>query len=255
MKINENRLIRMMAVFILIIVSIPPALIAEKRWRLDIESGAVLPGYNDVQIPNNPTAARFSLKDDLSVGNEAYLRLRVSYLLSEKHTLSALYAPLSLNAKGIVAQPLGFQGVVFPAGSALNGLYRFNSYRLTYRYRLWEKPHFNLWIGFTAKIRDAEIALDSGTLTASKANVGFVPLLNLYMEWWWGSRLGMSLEADALAAKQGRAEDVALSLVYRFSPALDFRLGYRFVEGGADNESVYNFAMIHYLSGGLAFKF
>lgn len=228
---------------------------ADTRWTLDVESGAVLPGYNNIAIPGDGTGTRFSLKNDLEIKEKIYYRLRLSYRLSEKHMLSALYAPLSLDAGGALPIPVSFQGVDFDQGEQVDALYMFNSYRLTYRYRLIGKPNLKLWIGFTAKIRDADIRVESSDKAASKANVGFVPLLNLYLEWLWNPRTGMLVEVDALAAEQGRAEDVAVSFFYRFNKNVDFRLGYRLVEGGADNDTVYTFALINYLHGGLVFRF
>jgi hypothetical protein len=225
------------------------------NWSVDIEGGLIIPGYNDVQIPNNDSGTRFSLKNDLDIEQKAYYRLRLTYRLGKKHALSLLYAPLSLDAAGILEAPVNFEGVHFDSGSSVNALYRFNSYRLTYKYRLVSKPKLNFWIGFTAKIRDAEVKLETDTRESSKSNVGFVPLLHVYLEWKWGKRLGFLFEADALAAKQGRAEDVAAAIFYRLGKNVKLKFGYRFVEGGANVDEVYNFAMINYFYGGLIFNF
>ena len=77
-----------------------------------------------------------------------------------------------------------------------------------------------------------------------------MPLLHLRLAWDWSAKLGLLLEADAAAAKQGRAEDVLLALNWRLSPRAQLRFGYRFVEGGANVDEVYNFAWIHYLAAG-----
>ena len=37
---------------------------AQDRWRIDVENGAAISGYNDVAIPGN-TGTRFSMTDDL----------------------------------------------------------------------------------------------------------------------------------------------------------------------------------------------
>jgi len=227
----------------------------EPGWTIDLEGGLVVPGYNDVQIPNDDTATRFSLKDDAGIDNKAYYRLRLSYRLSRRHELSLLYAPLSVNASGILNSPVIFQDTRFEAGTEVSGLYRFNSYRLTYRYRLVDRRSLNMWIGFTAKIRDAEIKIQSDNQVSSKSNVGFVPLLHFYMDWKWGSRWGMVLEADALAAKQGRAEDVSAAVYYRLKQNIRLKMGYRFVEGGSDGDEVYNFAWINYFSAGMVLEF
>jgi hypothetical protein len=224
-------------------------------WTLDLESGLVVPGYNDVQIPNNDSATRFSLKDDLGIDSKAYYRLRLSYQLGQRHELSLLYAPLSLKAEGILKKPVNYQDARFEVGTTVNGVYRFNSYRLSYRYRLVDKTSLSLWLGFTAKIRDAEIKLQSIDQVSSRTNVGFVPLLHLYLDWQWGNRWGMILEADALAAKQGRAEDVAAIVYYRLTRNVRFKIGYRFVEGGSNGDEVYNFAFINYVSAGMILNF
>jgi len=205
--------------------------------------------------PYTPLTPRKPVSEDLDIAAKAYFRLRLSYAVSRRHELSLLYAPLTLKASGLLPAAVNFEGVLFPAGAAVDGIYTFNSYRLTYRYRLLDKPRLRLDIGLTAKIRDAEIALASTALSASKTNVGFVPLLHVRLDWDWTGTLGLLCEIDAAAAKQGRAEDVLLALTWRVSPQLRLRLGYRFVEGGADVDEVYNFAWIHYLAAGLAFVF
>jgi hypothetical protein len=245
-------------IFILTIIFLALAIGAAagrpNRWTAELEGGGVFSGYNDARIPN-AGGTLFSLSRDLDIAAKAYYRLRLSYALSRRHELSLLFAPLTLNATGTLPEAVFFQDVLFPQGAGVDGVYTFNSYRLTYRYRLVDTSRLRLDIGFTAKVRDAEIALKAFGQTASKTNVGFVPLLHLRLAWDWGARLGLLLEADAAAAKQGRAEDVLLALNWRLAPRWQLRLGYRFVEGGADVDEVYNFAWIHYIAAGLAYRF
>jgi len=226
----------------------------ERKWEADVEAGRVSSGYNDVRIPN-VGGTLFSLSRDLHIANRPFFRLRLSRALGRRHTISILYAPLTLKAAGILPGDVSFQQTEFRAGTPVTGIFTFNSYRLTYRYGLIEKPKLRLGLGFTAKIRDAEIAIRSESRNASKTNVGFVPLFNLYLQWQWSDRWGLLMEADAAAAKQGRAEDVLLAVTFRLNDRLRLRGGYRFVEGGADVEAVYNFAWIHYLALGVTYSF
>ncbi len=117
------------------------------------------------------------------------------------------------------------------------------------------KAKFEFGLGLTAKIRDAEIALNSQGLAASKTNVGFVPIINFRLNWKINEKIGLLLEGDALAAPQGRAEDVLIAGIYKFSDRLQFRFGYRILEGGADNDEVYNFSLFHYASAGVSYTF
>lgn len=243
-----------------ILVSIPVFIRAAAdpadKWRIDFENGYVSGGYNDVQIPKS-TGTLFSLKDDFDLKGAYYFRLRVDFKLHPRHTLSALYAPLTVKASGPTPSEIMFNDTAFPAGVQAEGKYTFNSYRLTYRYELVQNEKWQVGIGFTAKIRDAAISLVSGAISSEKTNVGFVPLFHFRVQWTASPKLALHLEGDALAAPggQGRAEDVALTLQYRLSSAMIFKAGYRFVEGGADVEEVYNFAFISYFGAGVVIEF
>ena len=221
---------------------------------IDFETGLFSTGYNDVRIPGDE-GTFFSLKDDLIPKTEFFYRLRLNYTIKSRHTFSLLYAPLETTSEGSVANDIFFEGVVFPANTELTGTYKFNSYRLTYRYDIVRKPRFEFGLGLTAKIRDAEIALSSPELTSAKTNVGFVPIINFRLLWKVGDKFGLLLDGDALAAPQGRAEDVQIAATYNLSDNFRIRAGYRILEGGADNDEVYNFALFHYASVGLSYTF
>ena len=60
---------------------------------IDLESGAVFTGYNDVRIPGDE-GTLFSLKDDLIPKTEFFYRIRLNYTIKSRHTISLLYAPL-----------------------------------------------------------------------------------------------------------------------------------------------------------------
>lgn len=221
---------------------------------IDVESGPVFTGYSDVRIPGDQ-GTLFSLKDDLTAKTELFYRVRAGYTFKSRHTFSLLYAPLETKSEGSVPNDIHFEGVIFPANTQLDGSYKFNSYRLTYRYDFVNKPKVTFGLGLTAKIRDARIALSSSDLAAEKENVGFVPIINFRILWSLNDKFGLLLDGDALAAPQGRAEDVQLAATWKFSDHLGIRAGYRLLEGGADNDEVYNFALFHYGSFGITYTF
>lgn len=217
---------------------------------LDLETGAVGTGYNDVRSPGDQ-GTFFSLKNDLISKTEIFFRVRVNYTIKSRHTLSFLYAPLETTSEGKVPNDILFEGVTFPANSDITGTYKFNSYRLTYRYGIVIKPKFEFGLGMTAKIREAKISLASVGLQSEKANVGFVPIINFRMLWKPDEKFGILLEGDALAAPQGRAEDVLFAATYRVSDRVELKAGYRILEGGSDNDEVYTFSLFNYASVGI----
>lgn len=248
----KNNFLLYISLLIISMFSIP--IFVNAQVFIDVEAGAVFTGYNDVQIPGD-TGTAFSLKDDLKAEPSAFVRLRAGITLGSRHTISVLYAPLKVKSEGLSDKEIDFNGIRFPVNTQLNAIYKFNSYRITYRYDIVKRPKFEFGLGFTAKIRDAEIELSGQGLSSSKKNVGFVPVINFRVHWKMNEKIGILLQGDALAAPQGRAEDVLLAATYKFSDHFLFRIGYRILEGGADNDEVYNFALIHYASTGLTYTF
>jgi hypothetical protein len=104
-------------------------------------------------------------------------------------------------------------------------------------------------------VRDAEIGLAGDPGRSVKDDLGVVPLVYLYARYQATDRFALELEADALAAPQGRAEDVSLKGVFRLSDRAELDLGYRLLEGGADNDQVYTFACFHYVVAGVRVRF
>jgi hypothetical protein len=215
------------------------------RLVVDLEGGPVWQTSNDVEIPNDGTATRFSLRDAVRSGPWPAGRIYVTWNLAERHGLRLLLAPLSTTEDGMLDEPVDFAGTSFVPGP-VRATYTFNSYRLSYRYQLRNTERFTAWIGFTAKIRDAEIALEQGVVSSSKDDLGVVPLLHAAGDWRIAPGWRLSLDADALAGGPGRAVDASLKAGYDIGANSTLSVGYRTVEGGADVTSVYNFAWLHY---------
>lgn len=239
-----------MKILILICLSLTSLTHAVGQAAVHVETDLITTGYNDVRIPGDD-GALFSPDG----GAAMYYRIRASYTMGSRHTVSVLFAPLTVNYDNDYNRNIEFAGETFPANSAVRTEYKFNSYRLTYRYGLIRSANFDLGIGLTAKIRDAKIALSSGNAQAEKTNVGFVPLINFNLLWRFHEKMGLVLEGDALAAPQGRAEDALLAFLYRLSGSASLHAGYRILEGGADNDEVYNFSLFHYASIGFRYQF
>jgi hypothetical protein len=252
--VNPKNAFRIVPICILFCLAPAAPAEAGRGPILEVEGGVVSCGYNDVRIPG-VGGTRFSLVDDLETDPDLFVRMRLTYKVGERHTFSVLAAPLRLDAQGTVPAEIIFEGKTFPAETALSARYRFDSYRLTYRYGLHSSPRLKAGIGVTAKIRDAAVSIEGGDTAAEKTNTGFVPLINFSVSWTVRPGYGLLLEGDALAAPQGRAEDVLIALFYEAGERLALRIGYRLLEGGANNDEVYNFALLHYGVLGVSLAF
>lgn len=227
---------------LLLILMFSPSIQAETYVIL--EAGATMQGRNDQAVPGS-TGTRFSISD-FNQGPFANYRIYFGYQWSEKHEIRFLYAPLVLETQGRFNNSVNFINSTFAANTDTTAFYKFNSYRITYAYHLEENNGWNWALGFTGKIRDAEVKLSQGSLTESKKNVGFVPLFHLKGKKSLGSDWFFRLDFDGLAAPQGRAIDLGIFLEKQLSETQTYVFGgYRTVEGGADNEEVFNFAWFH----------
>lgn len=228
---------------------------SQAQATLDLESGAVFgSAYNEVRVPGND-GTLFDIAKDFHTDPTFFFRIRASYILGKRHTISALYAPLTVRSSGTPASSIRFNGATFGESIPVDIRYQFNSYRLTYRYDIVSNDRLKVGIGLTGKVRDAAIQLSNSQASATKTNLGVVPLINFYVGWQVTERFKAILEGDALVGKQGRAEDIFAGFGYQFNEHLGLKAGYRVLEGGADNDEVYNFTWYNYAAVGLLLTF
>ncbi len=214
--------------------------------EIELEAGVVGQSRNDVQIPNSPAGTRFSLTDLAGKGPWPAGRLYLTWNLNARHSVRALLAPFSVTEAGTFADPVSFAGEQFLPGTPVEATYQFNSWRLSYRYRVMEGRDLDLWVGFTAKLRDAKVALRQVDTYSEDTDLGFVPLLHLAANWRLARDAHLLFDFDGLAGGPGRAFDSSLKFGYDLGDRWRLTLGYRTLEGGADVDSVYNFAWLHY---------
>jgi hypothetical protein len=214
-----------------------------------------LPCIPDVAIPS-ATGTKISLADDISSNPAVALRVRGGYTFASRHTVFALAAPLTVEGSGTLDRDITYQGVTFSAGTKVESRYRFDSYRLTYRYAIVKNDMFQLQAGLTGKIRSADIAIMSDSAYAHRSDLGVVPLISFMAQWRFAGPLSLLLDGDALVTPFGRAEDVLIALQYQPSEKVAFRAGYRILEGGSDGGgNVYTFALFNYATAGITVTF
>lgn len=226
---------------------------AQDRFRLDVEGAATWQARNQFRIPGT-TGTLVSLEDYSSGPFDAF-RGTLVWDVGERSSLRLLAAPLRLDVDFTPATPIAFQGETFAAGRPTRARYEFDSYRLSWLYRFPSSGDWSFRAGLTAKVRDARIALSSGSLAAEKTNTGPVPLLHGGARYAPGGRFAVDLDVDAAWAPQGYAVDLALRAEWRLASRASAFVGYRFLDGGADNDEVYTFATFHYATAGLSLRF
>jgi len=220
---------------------------------LEVELGAAWQDKNEVQIPNDAGGTRFALDRVTGSGPFFAPRIQFSTALAPRHELRLLAAPLRVEETGSLDKAVNFQGRAFAPGG-VEAKYRFDSYRATWRYAFHEGSDWTWKAGVTGKIRDAEITLRQGGVTSTRSDTGFVPLLHLYGERRLDGRSRLTFEGDGLAGGPGRAFDLSARYVRDLGKRVSGFAGLRFLDGGVDNDSVYNFARFYYLTAGLQYR-
>jgi hypothetical protein len=216
-----------------------------KRFRFELEGGPVWQTKNDVRIPGD-TGTEYSFKDLTGGGPYATGRFTFDWNIRERHGLRLEVAPLRIDGTGTFNQPVTFAGTTFSPGISTEGKYKFDTYRVSYRYLFLNKKAWRMRVGATLLVRDAKIELEQAGVTASDSNVGVAPLLNFSTEWDFARRWMAIFDFEGLAGGPGRALDLALKLRYDLTDRWSIGGGYRMLEGGVDSDDVYNFSWFNY---------
>lgn len=248
LTLNMNKII------IIIFLSVCSQLVYGQLF-LDLEGNLIASvPYNEVKVPSS-TGTQVDLANDLSLQSSFTGRLRVNYIFREKHLVSFLFAPLVMRSTGMIDETIVYNEQSFKPNDPLEALYKFNSYRFTYRYLFIRNEDVILGLGLSANIRDARITMQTGNKSSEFDNVGVVPLLNFYGLWSPFNNWMTLVEGDAMVSGNGRAEDVFAGIGYRFSDMFVLKGGYRLQEGGSNNEKIYNFACVNYAALGILVSF
>ncbi len=246
--------------YILLLALLAGLSLAFGQFSLDLETGAAFSGYNDLRIPNNDANTQFSFYDDLKTEPVMFGRANLHYKITPRHEISLLAAPLTVKPSGTLDFDVHFMDETFVAGTKIDAVYKFNSFRLQYLYRFKNQNIGIRAIGASIKVRDALISLkqidnDKAEVYAEKPDLGVVPLIGFEFGYNFTEEFSILLKGEALASPFGRAEDVLLAVNYDIDDRYSLYVGYRFLEGGADVDEVYTFSNFNYASIGTQIRF
>lgn len=229
--------------------------ISQAKTLVSLETGAVNNAYNMVQIPGDD-GTRFNLRKSYD-GFQGYYRIDLKLAFEKnKHGARLLYAPLSFSGERRFSKNIHFSGSEFSAGEKTETLYKFNSYRLSYFYQILDTGQWKFLAGFSAKVRDANIELEQGKVKESRSDLGVAPLIYFWGRKSWENGFYMTFDFDGLVGPQGgRALDAALSGGLQFRKGLGGSFGVRVLDGGVDNDKVYNFAQFNYYFAALEYGY
>lgn len=224
------------------------------RFAVEVEGGVFGFTRNDVRDPGD-TGTLFSFRLLNAMGPDAYARVYGEFRTGERHTWRVLYAPLQISGTGSLPTSTFFVDATFAPGVPTLGRYKFNNYRVNWRYTLNDTPGWRIQLGAGVLVRDARIELRQGELQAADPDLGFVPVVAFTAERRISPRTTFVFDIEGLGSTQGRALDGSLKLTYDVTPHWRVGGGYRGLEGGADVESVFTFAFIHYGLASVAYRF
>lgn len=209
---------------------------------------------NEIAIPGDKGDLFDTTEGDWKQKNAASYRVYYTHQLSDKSSLRFLYAPLSTSFTGSFDKDTNFNGETFSQGKAKVN-YKFNSYRVGYLRQLHKSETLLMNYGLIGKIRDAKIEVSQGGVSSSRKDLGFVPLLHFDLKYNFYQNNSIFFDFDGLAAPQGRAIDCGLFLQRKWLDLYEVFAGYRFLEGGADNDKVKTFSFVNYYTLGVSVNF
>lgn len=226
-----------------------------RRFQIEFETGAIWQGRNEIHIPDSSAGTRFSLVDIQDSTPIVQRRVEATWHPGRRHALRFVYQPLGFSGAGSFATPVLFAGGSFAPGAPVESDYKFDSYRVTYRYLFYESSTWRVSAGATAFIRDAKVELRQAGSTATDSNVGFVPLLSVNAEYRFAPRWMAVVDVDGLVAPQGRAFDAAAKIRHDLTDHWSVSAGYRTFEGGVDNGERFAFGWFHFAVVSMGYRY
>lgn len=208
-----------------------------RAHEVSLEVTSTRTNFNRFSIPSEQNQRITTPTHDSITGH----RVSANFDLSKDHMIYFLYAPLEVQYETSFSQNQRFNNTDFAPNTQTQINYKFNSYRVGYFWK-YDFTQLKTWIGATLKVRDAKIELVQGAQKDSFSNLGLVPLASFGFQWSITPTLSLYHHTDALGAPQGSAYDSSLELRLMTLSHIFISLGKRILGGGADNESVYNFA-------------
>jgi hypothetical protein len=243
---------------LLILLALPAGLFAQSddfsRVGVEVEAGPFWQTRNDVRIPPEG-GTEFSMLDVTGKGPKAYFRVYANVNLARRHSIRFLAAPLRNKGTGQFGEEVFFVDQAFEPGENTEGTYEFNTYRITYGYSFIDRPAWVLKIGGAALIRDAKIRLVQNGVQAEDTDLGVVPLVFFQARRNFTDRAYFVFDFEGLGSPQGRALDASAKFHYKLTDHLNVGVGYRTLEGGADVDSVFNFAWLHFAAASIGWEF
>jgi hypothetical protein len=177
-----------------------------------------------------------------------FLRASAGVRFVDRHVVLFLYQPLTLETQQTLREDVRLEGVDFPAGTPVNFKYGFDFYRASYMYDIFRDPRFELGVGVSLQIRNADIVITSadGDLRAVSQNLGPVPLLKVRGRYTFDSGWWLGLEVDGIYASSkivnGSSRDVTGALLdaslragIHLKGFMDVFLTLRYLGGGAED--------------------
>jgi hypothetical protein len=99
------------------------------QWHAEFETGLSINSDNVFQFSNaeNSNTDRLNVTNELEQPQVWFYRLRAGYTINDRHTISALYAPLTFDYAGSFDRAYRIGENTFPANSPVSASYTFNS--------------------------------------------------------------------------------------------------------------------------------
>jgi hypothetical protein len=220
---------------------------SSSKWRLELEYQRFDTVTNVIRKGDDGTGTRFEATDFTgSQGNEGRVSAFVPVNWFWKgDELRFVIAPFQQSGTATPTSPILYDGELFRAGVPLNVLYKFNTYRITYDSPIFESLRDDGWelrIGGTLAVRDAQIKLSQPGTSRNFTNWGPVPLLYFAAAKDLGAGWHLLGEFDAFPAPGGGGLfDGSLKAAYDLSPGVALTVGARYQFGGASGSDFYNF--------------
>ncbi len=219
------------------------------KFTLSAESGFVTVISHEIQFGLDGT--KFDYKKE---GNQDVLfpfnRYEAQLRLFDNHGFFFLYQPLEVATKAKASRDISVYDVDFPQETALDLIYSFSFYRVSYVWYFLKDKANELGIGLSMQVRNATIVFEAadGSEIEVNQNVGPVPILKINGKYAFDNGFWTALDADGFYASssffngsefpfEGYIWDVSARAGLELKNGINPFINVRFLGGGGKGTS------------------
>lgn len=208
--------------------------------RFVFEFGGAWMNKNDIAAPKHSGDVLDFNVVGATADPTSSVRSGFEFFFDKHNELFIQFSPYELRAVGTLNVPTNFNGSSYNTTDETFMAYRWNEYRVRWRYKLIDNRDFVFKLGAGLSISDNQVELSTVSQTELVSTLSALPIGHIHAGMNIGDRSELYVEVDGGGAGDEYIIDTTLQYRYKFNKHWDIGGGYRYQSVRIDTSDMYN---------------